>query len=136
MSWQWRMIENLKRNWLVVLKLTRRIWRVLTRAFERLKNLHFNGQLLTKVYNILMDWKVVGIWQIFTRALESLKIRTLTCAFKSMRNLANFHRLKNRDFVLESKMTELNQNKNSRQPDRQDAVWKLYFTLEISEKHY
>ena len=136
MSWQWRMIENLKRNWLVVLKLTRRIWRVLTRAFERLKNLHFNGQLLTKVYNILMDWKVVGIWQIFTRALESLKIRTLTCAFKSMRNLANFHRLKNRDFVLESKMTELNQNKNSKQPDRQDAVWKLYFTLEISEKHY
>ena len=94
----------------------------MTRAFERLKNLHFNGQLLTKVYNILMDWKVVGIWQIFTRALESLKIRTLTCAFKSMRNLANFHRLKNRDFVLESKMTELNQNKNSRQPDRQDAV--------------
>ena len=27
-------------------------------------------------------------------------------------------------------MAELNQNKNSKQPDRPDAVWKLYFTLE------
>ena len=29
-----------------------------------------------------------------------------------MRNLANFHRLKNSDFILESKMAELNQNQN------------------------
>ena len=42
----------------------------------------------------------------------------LTCAFKNdMRNLANFHRLKNRDFILESKIEELNQNQNSKQPD-------------------
>ena len=27
---------------------------------------------------------------------------------------------------------ELNQNKNSKQPDRQDAVWKFYFALEIN----
>ena len=58
----------------------------------------------------------------------ALKIDTkfegkLTCAFKNdMRNLANFHRLKNSDFILESKMAELNQNKNSKQPDRPDAV--------------
>ena len=30
--------------------------------------------------------------------------------------------LKNSDFILESKMTELSQNKNSKQPDRPDAV--------------
>ena len=49
--------------------------------------------------------------------------RKLTCAFKNdMRNLANFHRLKNNDFILKSKMGELNQNKNSKQPDRPDAV--------------
>ena len=42
----------------------------------------------------------------------------LTCAFKNdMKNLANFHRLKNSDFILESKMAELNKNKNSKQPD-------------------
>ena len=32
----------------------------------------------------------------------------LTCAFKNdMKNLVNFHRLKNSDFILESKMAEL-----------------------------
>ena len=47
----------------------------------------------------------------------------LTCAFKNnMRNLTNFHRLKNSNFILESKIVELNQNKNSKQPDRPDAV--------------
>ena len=38
--------------------------------------------------------------------------------------MTNFHRLKNSDFTLESKMAELNQNENSKQPDRPDAVWK------------
>ena len=32
-----------------------------------------------------------------------------------------------------AKMAELNENKNSKQPDRPDAVWKLCFTLEINE---
>ena len=47
----------------------------------------------------------------------------LACAFENdMRNLANFHRLKNSDFILE----------NSKRLDRPDAVRKLYFTLEIN----
>ena len=55
----------------------------------------------------------------------------LTCAFKNdTRNFPNFHRLKNSDFILESKMVYLNQNKNSKQPDQPDVVWKLYFGLE------
>ena len=49
--------------------------------------------------------------------------KKLTCAFKNdMKNLENFHRLKNSDFILESKMEKLNQNKNSMQVDRPDAV--------------
>ena len=40
------------------------------------------------------------------------------------------YRLKNSDFILESKMTKLNQNKKSEQPDRPDTVQKLYFYLE------
>ena len=53
----------------------------------------------------------------------------LTCACQNdTRNLANFHRLKNSDFILESKMTKLNQNKNSKQLGRPDAVRKPYFT--------
>ena len=71
--WHWRLIQNLKENWLVLSKMT---WR---------------------------------IWQIFV------------------------HRLKNSNFILESKKAELNQNKNSKQPDWPDAVWKLYFTFEINE---
>ena len=52
--------------------------------------------------------------------------RKLTCACKNnMRNFVNF--------ILESKMLELNQDKNSKQPDRPGAVWKLYFTVEINE---
>ena len=58
----------------------------------------------------------------------------LTCAFENdMRNLANFQRLKNSTFILESKMVELNQNKNSKELDLPDAVRKLYFTLEINK---
>ena len=62
--------------------------------------------------------------------------KKLTCAFKKeMRNLANFHRLKNSDFILESKIVELNQNKNLKQLDLPDAVrkviliWKLVSTI-------
>ena len=39
----------------------------------------------------------------------------LTCAFQNnMGNLENFYWLKNSDFILESKMAELNKNKNSK----------------------
>ena len=51
-SWQWRMVQNLERNWFVVSKLTWRIWRNLTWALERLKRLHFIGLFLTKLYNL------------------------------------------------------------------------------------
>ena len=60
--------------------------------------------------------------------------KKLTCALNNgMRNLANFHRLKNSDFILESQMAELNQNENLKQLDRLDVVRKLYFTLEMNE---
>ena len=58
----------------------------------------------------------------------------MTWAFKNdMKNLANFHRLKNSDFIWERKMAELNQKKNSKLTDWPDTVWKLYFTFEINE---
>ena len=48
MSWQWRIMQNLKRNWLVISKLTWEIWRILTRAPENLKKLLFNCLLWPK----------------------------------------------------------------------------------------
>ena len=44
--------------------------------------------------------------------------RKLTCAFKNDMKKVFVHRLKNIDFVLESKMKEVNQNQNSKQSDR------------------
>ena len=63
--------------------------------------------------------------------LMALKIEAkfegkLTCASKNdMRNLANFHRLKNSDFILESKVAEPNKNKNLKQLHHPDAGRKL-----------
>ena len=55
----------------------------------------------------------------------------LTCDFKNdMRNLSHFHRLKNSYFILESKMAELNQNRNSKQLDQPDAVGNFVLSWE------
>ena len=90
MSWQWRMMKNLKRNWLVSSKLTWGIWQILIRALENLKNLHFNGLLLTKVNNIWTKKRI----EIFLRALniDATFEGKMTCTFKNdTTNLANFH---------------------------------------------
>ena len=98
MSWQWRIIQNLKRNWLVISKLTWGIWWILTQALENLKTFHFNVLDFSKVYIVwankvqrsYLSWNWRGIqnleknrlvvpklaweiWQNFTRALESLQ---------------------------------------------------------------
>ena len=53
----------------------------------------------------------------------------LTYAFKNdMKNFATFHRLKNSDIILESKIVGLNQNNNLKQPHWPDALRKLYVT--------
>ena len=41
-------------------------------------------------------------------------------------------KLKNSDFILESKMAELNQNKNSKELDQLEAVWKPETLLSAS----
>ena len=104
-SWHLTMMQNLKKNWFFVSKMTR-IWWILIRALESVKNLHFDWLLLCKVYNVwfkkvrrsyftwhwivmqnlqknwLAVWKMTwGIWQIFIRALESLQIGTLMWSF-------------------------------------------------------
>ena len=106
LSWDWRGMQNLERNRLVVSKLALGIWQILTWALESLKDFHSNGLLLSKVYivwakklqrsylsrhwrdmqylnkNWLVAWKIRwGIWQTFTRALRSVKIGTLMGSF-------------------------------------------------------
>ena len=44
--------------------------------------------------------------------IDAKREQKLTCTFSNdMRLLANFHRLKNSDFILESQIGQLNQNK-------------------------
>ena len=37
LSWHWRVMQNLKKNWLVVWKMTWEIWQIFTRALESVK---------------------------------------------------------------------------------------------------
>ena len=91
MSWQWRMKQDLRRNWLVSSKLTWGIWQILTRALKNLKNLHFNGLLLNKVYNVWAK-KSIGEFCLMALNIDATFEGKLTCAFKNdIRNLANFH---------------------------------------------
>ena len=47
-SWHWRVMQNLKKNWLAVWKMTWGIWQIFTRAHEVLKNGTFIGSFYTK----------------------------------------------------------------------------------------
>ena len=48
MSWQWRMIQNLKSNWLAVSKLTWGIWQILIWALKSIKIHTLMGLFWTK----------------------------------------------------------------------------------------
>ena len=104
-SWYQRVVQNLKKNWFFVSKMTK-IWWILIRALKSLKNLHFDWSFLCKVRNVwpkkvqrsyiswhrrvmlylkkkwLAVWKMTwGIWQIFIRTLESVKISIFMGSF-------------------------------------------------------
>ena len=72
----------------------------------------------------------------FTEELHVMAIKNyaefkqkLTFRYKiDMRNLTKFDRLRNSNFILESKLVELNQNKNLKKLGRPDAVRKLYLS--------
>ena len=90
MSGKCRMMQSLKRNWLVVSKLTWKIWQILTRALESLKNFRFNGILLSKVY---IGWAKKSKEELscMTRTSDEKFGEKLTYYFKIyMRNLTIF----------------------------------------------
>ena len=62
-----------------------------------------------------------------TKDWSKIWSKTDLCFQNRHGNSDNVHRLTNSDFILRSKIAELNQNKNSKQPNRTDAAWKLYF---------
>ena len=91
-SWQWRMMQKLKRNWLVSSKRTWGIWRILTRTLKNLKNLRFNGLVLTKVYNVWTKKVQRSYVWLHSRLIQSLEKNWLSLPKTDKRNLANFTR--------------------------------------------
>ena len=128
MSWEWRMMQNLKRTWLVNSKLTWEIWWILTQALENLKISTLMGCFWPKY--IIFELKKVQrsyVW-LHWRLTQNLKESWLVLSKMTWRIWQIFvHKVKNRDFILESEIAKLDQNKNSKQPDWPDAIWKLYF---------
>ena len=89
--WHWRMMKNLKMNWLVVLKLTLEIWQILTRELKSLKNLHFDRLLLTKVYHVSAE-KSTEEFYFMALEYDAKFEEKMTCGLENdMRNLVNFH---------------------------------------------
>ena len=68
-SWHWRVMQSLKKNWLLVSKMTWGIWWILMWALASLKILNFDMLLLSIAYNVSakkvkkndlsLHWKVV-----------------------------------------------------------------------------
>ena len=126
-SWQLRMMQMFEKNWLVVSKLTWGIWRILTPTLESFKNLQFNEPVLTQIYNAWARKVQRKIFFFHWRMMQNLKKNWLVLSkmtwgiwqiFTGWKIAISFYNVK--------------WSKNSKQPDRSDAMWKLYFTLETN----
>ena len=71
-SWQWKMMQNL-RNSLFSSNWHEEFDKFWPRALKNLKNLYFNGLLLTKVYNVWARKKYRGAICGHRRLIENLK---------------------------------------------------------------
>ena len=111
-SWQWKMIQNLKRNWLVNSKLTWEIWQILTRALENPKNLHFNRPLLTRVCNTWAKKSIEELCLVTLKLMQNLK-ETGLCFLKFLLTgwiVISFYKVKWQN-LLKAELT--------------DSLWKL-----------
>ena len=83
--------KNLERNQLVVWKLTWGIWQILTWSLESLKNIHFNGFLLSRVYIVWAKKVQRSYLSWHWRVIQNSERNRLVVCFKiDMRNLTNF----------------------------------------------
>ena len=89
-SWSWWLMQNLKKNWSVVSKMTR-ISENLTGGLKSLNNLEFHWFMLCKVFNV---WPKKGTEELsFMKLASDTKFEEkMTCGLENdMRNTANFH---------------------------------------------
>ena len=122
--WKPKLMQNLKRVWSAVLKLTWETWKFFTWPLKILKKLHFNGLFLNKVYyfwakkrqNIYVSWN----WQLIQNLKESWLVLS-----KMRSEFGKFSVIKrDSDLIFESKMVVLNETKNLKQLNLPHAVTK------------
>ena len=89
-SWHWRVMQNLKKNWFVVSKMIR-IWWILTWALKILKISTLIGSLCAKY--ITFDLKSTDELCFMTMKSDAKFQEKLTCGLENdMRKWANFYR--------------------------------------------
>ena len=76
-SWNWKGMQNLEMNRFVVSKLTQEIWQFLIWALKCLKNFHFNGLVLSKVYIVWAQKVQMSYLSWHWRAMQNLKEKWL-----------------------------------------------------------
>ena len=81
LSWQWRKVKDLKKNWLS---------QILTRALESLKIFCFNWLFVTKVYIVWATKIQRSYLSQHWRDMQILKKSWLVGLKKELRNLAKF----------------------------------------------
>ena len=132
-SWQWRMMQNLKRNWLVISKLRP--------DFDKTWIEHSN---VSKICTFMRSfWPRYIIFElkkymevVFVGTEDWCKIwrKTNLCFPKWHDKFGKLSQAENSDFILENKMVELYQNKNSKQPDLPDRIYQMHWNkMEMSE---
>ena len=57
--WHWRLVQNLKKNWLVLSRMTWRIWQIF---IHRLKNSYFILKQLN-LFTTFTKYSIVNLWQ-------------------------------------------------------------------------
>ena len=153
------MNQNLKQDWLVVWKTTWEIWKMFSKGLKSLENgtLMRSNYALQRSYASWQWWMMQNMKKNLHEEFDEFwheqskvsKICTWTgcfwpkyimlelkkCFQKWHEEFGKFSDVEISGFILKSKMAELNQNQNSKQSERPDAVWKLYFSFEINEMH-
>ena len=61
-SWHWKVMQNLKKSWLVVWRMTRSIWKNFHQSTWKSQNWGLDGILLSKVENGFLLTKGYNIW--------------------------------------------------------------------------
>ena len=80
LSWQWRVMQNLKRNWLVFSKLTWGIWLILMRPVESLKICTWWVPFVESIYSF--RWKSTEELSFMTLKSDTKFAEESTCRFK------------------------------------------------------